>query len=127
MSKVEVAMYYPEIEGYEYTGERRIVKKGEWFLGWNLTSDKEEAMECRNEMPTISYPILRPKKWRAANGYAYYCLGISEGKFFVNRVIDSYRNEDNCRYVDGNYEKTEEVVEQTMLGLIEKLKNGVRK
>ena len=92
---MKVELELPEIEGFEYTGEYRKAKSGEyWGVGFTIYTG-----------PSINpYPILREKRWRADFKTGYFTL--CGGKV-------SYAIEDNCDidtriYNIGFYWKTEQ-------------------
>ena len=87
------------LEGYEYTGEYRSPKCGEWFIDPN---DMNPMKTTRgHHLPRF---ILRKKRWRADMGFDYWFF-TSDG--VVNRGLDIYEGGDCKRYAIGNYFKTE--------------------
>lgn len=104
MSKtVKVEMELPAIEGYEYTGEYREFKVGEYFL----TDTTKKIVEKAKYDSGAEYPIMRPvTKWRDArpgdleNGPVEcrykdgYQDGWEEGYF----VAYSAAIDDDCRF-----------------------------
>jgi hypothetical protein len=54
---MKIVIDLPEIEGFEYTGEYRKIKNGDWFLNEDL---KPIRSSCTGDV----FPILKPvEKW----------------------------------------------------------------
>ena len=94
---MKVELELPEIEGFEYTGEYRKAKSGEyWGVGFTIYTG-----------PSINpYPILREKRWRAEYGGDYWTYDYSDTD--IGRATEMHTSGDNRSYRTGLYWKTEE-------------------
>ena len=105
---MKVALELPEIEGFEYTGEYRKAKSGEyWGVGFTIYTG-----------PSINpYPILREKRWKAEFGGSYYTIAC--GGVVYTTEDDSFSDVD--AYSAGLYWKTEEEAESALKKITEML------
>lgn len=94
MSKAEVAMMLPEIEGYEYTGEYRNAGLAEPYLyDWQIYAG-----------PTIvPYPILKKKPKRRAKGEAYWRVFKEDWAYHAGKRIEEDGYFDDMLFDSGNY------------------------
>lgn len=99
--KVEIDL--PEIEGYEYTGEYRVPKRGEYYF----FKDNDGAWAASGDVCN-NHHILRKKRWRAEYYGAYWIIDTD------GYIHKSYEYSDliGCRrYELGNYFQTREEAE----------------
>ena len=111
--KVEIDL--PEIEGYEYTGEYRCPKAGEYYL-----DGSGRTVSChygsRGDTYGVRFHILRKKRWRAEIGQAYYRviaghLYHSNDGIYVEQTREAGHPDDAVRCQSGNYFQTKEEAE----------------
>jgi len=86
-------------KGYEYTGEYRQPKIGEWFIDPN--DMKATRTSSGYHLPRL---ILRKKRFRADYAHCYYFVGET-GK--VLKDYDNRRATDAARHAIGNHFETE--------------------
>ena len=92
----------PEESGFEYTGELREPRPGEWFLSIYGEEPQKAGQTTRLSLRLI----LRKKRWRANNELRYYCYVENNGDIFTIEDYQDYL--DNSRYEKGNYFRTKE-------------------
>jgi len=85
-------------EGYEYTGEYRKPREGEYALHNTI------VLKCDNDEYNHFHFILRKKRWRASKGSKYFNVECY-GKACHDTDMQTYG--DDLRYEIGNYFKTE--------------------
>ena len=98
---VKVEMELPAIEGYEYTGEYREFKVGEYFL----TDTTKKIVEKAKYNSGAEYPIMRPvTKWRDArasdleNGPVECRVRDHEDDDWEYGLFAGYSVEPNCEH-----------------------------
>lgn len=79
MVNVTLKADLPEIDGFEYTGEYRKAKDGEWYFG----EANRGPVECRNPFGTTYHHAILRKKFRC-----------EEGKWYVTRDGEQIRKYD---------------------------------
>ena len=103
--KLEIDL--PEIEGYEYTGEFRCPKAGEYYLDGSGVSCI--IMEAVATILGVRFHILRKKRWRAEIGQAYY--HVNDNGIYVKQTTEVGYPHDAVRFKSGNYFQTKEEAE----------------
>ena len=109
---MDVLIDLPEIEGYEYTGEFRCPKAGEYYLDGSGVSCI--IMEAVATILGVRFHIIRPIRWRAEIGQAYYHVhdnGILPLRLCVRQATDVGYPHDAVRFKSGNYFQTKEEAE----------------
>jgi hypothetical protein len=88
---MKIELDLPEIEGYEYTGEYRIVEAGDYCL----ESTNEAVFQHPNCGKTIGhYPILKKKAVKYA---------ILKGAAFEKEYVEIKALEDAIEIIDSHY------------------------
>ncbi len=82
----------PPPEGWEYTGEFRLVSNGDWYLHQGLVKKWGETI------PSFwCYPILRRKRWVPKPGEKYWYVDVTLTSLWSIRAVASYLVESgNC-------------------------------
>ena len=113
----------PEIEGYEYTGEYRCPKEGEYYLDGSGVSCHYGR---RGDTYGVRFHILRKKRWRAVDGQLYWvvCTEGVLGGWMVDSWYENFDEADTCFYASGNYFQTKEEAEAMAEKVRELFKNG---
>lgn len=92
---MKVLLNLPEFKDFEYTSERRQVKKYEHYL------ENGEVKQWKSMyLSQIHYIILRPIRWRNTCGLPYYYI---DSTLSIKHVDDFYNKVDQARYDVGNY------------------------
>lgn len=108
ITAVNVEVFLPVFEGFEYTGERRQAELGEGYLG----NDNVKMWLWTLDTPsTEHFFIMRRKHWRAKHGENYFTVGIRR-VCDVFEDVENYTPEDDDRYKSGLYKRTEKEAQE---------------
>lgn len=92
-------------EGWEYTGEYRVPKYGEYYYPY-LDDVQLVALVADNIAKNPKH-LVRKKRWRADFSEPFYSITECNGKFHVVVAYDHRTPCQNHAWENGNYFRTE--------------------